>query len=100
MLSICKYKTFIVKMLKDQIESEDARSICKRCCGVNYWTQMHLVASWIGNLVYTLIKYAQERDAYVYDFVEVIKIGISKLYELYVDLECKFKDEVLINAFP
>lgn len=51
-------------------------------------------------LVYTLIKYAQERDAYVYDFVKVIKIGISKLYELYVDLECKFKDEVLINAFP
>ncbi len=51
-------------------------------------------------LVYTLIKYAQERDVYVYDFVEVIKISISKLYELYIDLECKFKDEVLINAFP
>jgi hypothetical protein len=51
-------------------------------------------------LVYTLIKYAQERDVYVYDFVETIKINISKLYELYVDLECKFKDEVLINAFP
>lgn len=36
MLSTCKwvvakYKTFIVKMLKDQIESEDARSIYKRC---------------------------------------------------------------------
>jgi hypothetical protein len=47
-----------------------------------------------------LIKYAQERDVYVYDFVEAIKIGISKFNELYVDLECKFKDNVLINAFP
>ncbi len=34
------------------------------------------------------------------NFVEAIRINISKLYELYVDLECKFKDEVLINAFP
>lgn len=97
MLSICKYKTFIVKMLKDQmkVKMQDpfAKDVVELIIGLN-------CILLLLELVYTLIKYAQERDAYVYDFVEVIKIGISKLYELYVDLECKFKDEVLINAFP
>jgi hypothetical protein len=32
------------------------------------------------------------------DFVEVIRMCIVKLYELYIDLECKFKDETF-NAF-
>ncbi len=97
MLSICKYKTFIVKMLKDQmkVKMQDpfAKDVVELIIGLN-WILLLL------ELVYTLIKYAQERDVYVYDFVEAIKIGISKLYKLYVDLECKFKDEVLINAFP
>jgi hypothetical protein len=42
----------------------------------------------------------KERMYTFMNFVEAIRINISKLYELYVDLECKFKDEVLINAFP
>jgi hypothetical protein len=45
-----------------------------------------------------LIKYAQGRDVYICDFVEAIKMCKSKVYKLYNDLECKFKDEVF-NGF-
>jgi hypothetical protein len=40
------------------------------------------------------IKFAQG----IYDFVEAIRIRKYELYELYNNLECKFKDEAF-NAF-
>jgi len=45
-----------------------------------------------------LIKYAQGRNVYIYDFVEAIKMCKSKMYELYNDLGCKFKGETF-NGF-
>jgi hypothetical protein len=45
-----------------------------------------------------LIKCTQGRDVFICDFVEAIKMCKVKLYELYIDHECKFKDEVF-NAF-
>ncbi len=49
-------------------------------------------------LVHMLIKYAQGRDVYIYNFVEAIKMYKSKIYELYNDLECKFKVQTF-NGF-
>jgi hypothetical protein len=40
------------------------------------------------------IKYAQD----IYDFVEAIRMRKYELYELYNNIECKFRDETF-NAF-
>jgi hypothetical protein len=43
-----------------------------------------------------LFKYSKGlRDVYIYDFVEAIKMFMSKFYEVYYDHECKFRDESL-----
>ncbi len=49
-------------------------------------------------LVHTLIKYAQGRDVYIFNFVEAIKDVQYLNFVLYIDIECTFKDEVF-NAF-
>jgi hypothetical protein len=70
--------------------------ICKRCWIWNSF--LGSIASYRFELVHTLIKYTQGKDVYICDFVEAIKMCKVKLYELYINHECKFKDEAF-NAF-
>jgi hypothetical protein len=94
---VAKYKTFITKMLEDQIENETIRSNLKKLLNLKFILRLHCILPFL-ELVHTLIKYVQGRGVYICDFVEAIKMCKDKLYVLYNDLECKFKDEAF-NAF-
>jgi hypothetical protein len=61
--------------------------ICKTLLDVKLIFSLHCMSLFflIGSC--TLIKYAQGMDVYIYDFVEIIKMYRSKLYELYVDFK-------------
>ncbi len=94
---VVKYKTFIAKMLKDQIENETIRSNLQKLLNLEFILRLHCILLLL-ELVHTLIKYAQGKGVYICDFVEAIKMCKDKLYVLYNDLEYKFKDEDF-NAF-
>ncbi len=93
---MAKYKTFVVKMSKDLIENETTRSSLQKLLDLEHIFTLHYIL--LLELVHTLVKYTQEKDVYICDFVEAIKMCKVKLYELYIDHECKFKDEVF-SAF-
>jgi hypothetical protein len=94
---VAKYKTLIVKMSKDHIENEVARSNLQKLLDLELIFGLHCILPLL-ELIHTLIKYTQGKDVYICDFVEAIKMCKVKLYELYIDHECKFKDEAF-NAF-
>ncbi len=102
MLFPCKrvaveYKTLIVKMSKDHIENEVARSNLQKLLDLELIIGLHCILPLL-ELVHTLIKYTQGKDVNICDFVEAIKMCRAKLYELHIDPKCKFKDEAY-NAF-
>ncbi len=92
-----------MKMWEDQIENGGGvRSNVQKLLDIELIPRLHCILPCL-KLVHMLIKYAQGRDVYIYDFVEAIKMCKSKMckskmYQLYNDLECKFKDEVF-NGF-
>ncbi len=95
---VVKYKTLIAKMSKDQIENEATRSNLQKLLDLELIFGLHSILSLL-ELVHNLIKYTQGKDVYICDFVEAIKMCRVKIYELYIDHECKFKDEAF-HAFP
>jgi len=102
MLFPCKrvaveYKTLIVKMSKDHIENEVARSNLQKLLDLELILGFHCILPLL-ELIHTLIKYTLGKDVYICDFVEAIKMCRAKLYELHIDPKCKFKDETF-NAF-
>jgi hypothetical protein len=84
-------------MLEYHIENEVARSNLQKLLDLELIFGLHCILPLL-ELVHTLIKYTQGKDVYICDFVEAIKMCRTKLYELYIDLKCKFKDEVF-NVF-
>ncbi len=85
-------------MWEDQIENGGGvRSNVQKLLDIELIFGLHYILPFL-ELVHMLIKYAQRQDVYICDFVEAIKMCKSKMYELYNDLECKFKDEVF-NGF-
>jgi hypothetical protein len=94
---VAKYKTLIAKMSKDQIENETTRSNLQNLLDLELILGFHCILSLL-ELVHNLIKHTQRKDVYICDFVGAIKMCGVQLYELYIDHECKFKDEAF-NAF-
>ncbi len=92
-----KYKILIVKMLEDQFENKVSRFDLQKMFNVELILSFHCILPLL-ELVHTLIKYAQGKDVQIFDSIEAIRCVISKLYELYIDMQCTFKDEVF-NAF-
>ncbi len=85
-------------MWENQIENGGGvRSNVQKLLDIELILSLHYILPFL-ELVHMLIKYAQRQDVYICDFVETIKMCKSKMYELYNDLECKFKDEVF-NGF-
>jgi hypothetical protein len=85
-------------MLNDQVENEIARSNLENIvgCGTKFLSPLHVTIFLIGSC--TLIKYAQGMDVYIYDFIEMIKMYRSKLYELYVDLKSSSSMRFLLHS--
>jgi hypothetical protein len=84
-------KTLIANMSKDHIGNEVARSNLQKLLDLELIFGFHCILPLL-ELVHTLIKYTQGKDVYICDFFEVIRMCRTKLYELYIDPKCKFKD--------
>ncbi len=79
---MAKYKTLIVKMSKDSVLVVKVRFI------LNLFRDLHMLLGLFCLLplleaINALIKFAQGRDIFIYDFVEVVKIYQAKLYMMY-----------------
>jgi hypothetical protein len=53
------------------------------------------------DVVHILIKYAQRRDVFICEFIDVVKPAKAKLHQLYVDPFCKYEDSAFnkFNAY-
>ncbi len=79
---MAKYKTLIVKMSKDNVLVAQARF------NLNLFCDLHMLLGLFCLLplleaVNALIKFAQGKDIFIYDFVAVVEIYQAKLYMMY-----------------
>jgi hypothetical protein len=99
-----EYKTLIMKMcedaevkepaltLKQAISKESAKHNCDLLCDVAMLLVLPCVLPLL-ECVNELMKFAQSRDVFIFDYIAAVKICQADLYMMYMDSETSFKKQ-------
>jgi len=88
---MAEYKTLIMKMSHDSVSIAQARFNLDLFCDLHMLLGLSCLLPLL-EVMNALIKFAQGRDVFIYDFVAVVKFYLADLYMMYYDL--------LAGAFP
>jgi hypothetical protein len=102
-----EYHLLIIKMHTKSSKSEVVQKKLNALCDVEFILWVPLCLSLL-ECVHVFIKVTQNKNVFVYDFVDFVKVAQQKLYRLYYDLIAKYEGsnfedfnsiEVLTNEY-
>jgi hypothetical protein len=88
---LAQYKSLVVKMHSNYEKSKSAHDNFELLCELDLIMSMPCVMP-ILEVVHSLIKYAQHRDVFIMDFLDVINLVKTKLFHFYIDPFSHFDD--------
>ncbi len=92
-----EYKSLIVKMHSNQDKKKNVCDNLELLCDLELILSLPCVMLML-EVVHSFIKYAQCRDVFILDFVDVVNFAKAELFRLYIDPFFSF-DDPLFNDF-
>ncbi len=86
-----KYCFLIVKMQAKFVKSEVALKNLNSLCDVEFILGLHCILPLL-ECVHMLIKFAQHKDVFIYNFMDIFKPTQQDLFKFYYDPFTKYED--------